>query len=87
MDTKHNSRILRLPLRFFHKGKRYEGEIVGKVVPFNKYFTIRIPGADMLILEALPCHEERRFSWVTNSQHEFGYLVPLIGREIEKYIV
>lgn len=87
MDTMNNSRILRLPLRFIHKGKCYEGEVVGKVKPFNKYFTIRIPGENMLILEALPCHEEKKYAWAMNCHHEFEYLVPYIGREIEKYLV
>jgi hypothetical protein len=67
-------------------GKKHTVEIVGKVIPFCKYFTCKIPGADMLILEATRANRSQSYSWSARQQHQFSYLVPFIGKEIEKHL-
>lgn len=86
MKTEGKKTILRIPLRIVHDGKTYKGEVVGKIIPFNKHFTCKIPGEDILIVEAEYNITTGRYSWHVPTEHEFSYLAPAIGREIEKYI-
>jgi len=85
MDKQRNDSIIRIPLHFNFKGKNYIGEIIGKVAPFNRYFTCRIPGENMIILEAKQGINPGKFNWVSCSGNDFNHLVPYIGKEIEKF--
>ena len=82
----HSSSVLWLPLVITFMGRQHRVEVVGKLVPFCKYFTCRIPGADILVFEAISGSTPCRFSWVASTKHQFSYLVPFIGKEIEKYL-
>jgi hypothetical protein len=85
MDKQNNGAIVRIPVQFTFKGKGYTAEVIGKAAPFNKYFTCRIPGANILILKAVPGAAPNQYSWTICHGNEFSYLAPFLGKEIEKY--
>jgi len=78
--------ILRLPIIITYKDNVFCAEIIGKTAPFNRYFTCRIPGADMLVIEALPSEVSGKYTWGICHGKELGYLLPFIGMEIEKHL-
>ena len=86
METNQRNSILDIPLSIKYKGKDYSCKVTGRVHPFSKYFTCRIPGANIVVLEAQPKDKSGNISWKVTHGIEFGYLVPFIGKEIEKYI-
>ncbi len=81
-----NTQFLRLPINISHNGKIVCAEITGGRLPLNKYFTCRIPGADMIIFEAVQRGNSGEYSWGTCYGKQLGYQVPFIGKEIEKQL-
>ena len=82
----HHQSFLKLPLTINYAGRRYTAEIIGKIIPFNKYFTCIIPGEDLIIMEAVTQPSSTRLSWKVSRDNKFAHLMPMIGSEIEKHL-
>lgn len=85
MNTLITKSTVKIPLDITYRGRHHKAEVVGRIHPFNKYFTCRIPGENMLIMEAIYNERSRGYTWKTKDDHTFAYLTSLIGKEIEKY--
>jgi hypothetical protein len=81
-----DTQFLRLPININYNGKIVCAEITGSSLPLGKYFTCRIPGADMIIFEAVQKGNSGEYSWGTCYGKQLGYQVPFIGKEIEKQL-
>ena len=80
------TQFIRLPINIHYNGKIVSAEITGQSQPFNRYFTCRIPGADIVIIEAFESEKSGAYSWEVCYGKQLGYIVPFIGKEIEKQL-
>ncbi len=85
MNMQVTKSTIKIPIDIQYKGEHHKAEVVGRIHPFNKYFTCRIPGENLLIMEATYNETSRHYHWKACTQHSFAYMATMIGKEIEKF--
>jgi len=62
----------------------YKGEVIGRPLPENNSYVVRLNNGETFLVEAETDYEVFRYNWKCIKE-QFSRLVPIIGRIIERH--
>jgi hypothetical protein len=74
-----------IPFNIILSGEAYKGEILTKDNS-STHFDVKLKNGEAFTIEAFPDFELKGYQWISPSGDEFGKIIPLIGRIIERNV-
>jgi hypothetical protein len=75
----------RIPFNIILSSGAYKGEVVTNEKS-TTHFQVRLKNGEEFSIEAMPDFELKSYQWISASQNEFGKIIPLIGKIIERNV-
>ena len=77
--------IERIPLDVRVNDTVYHGEALVKKLPSAKIFACDIDGLGIYVLISISDPVTKKYNWLIDKSNEDDMIMPLVGREIERY--